>query len=187
MVVYMICCRFHLLTHSGSFTYAKTVGNTSMESETAQPLQLDTVMWVASCTKLITSICALQLVERGKLTLDDPVYNHIPELKDFKILESFDSEGKPVQAQHTKPITLRTLLTHTGGLTYSVLHPKLLAWLAYHGRQPGAGARLLQRYDSPLTFEPGESWMYGPRIDCAGLLIECVTGLSLEEYMRLNL
>jgi CubicO group peptidase (beta-lactamase class C family) len=158
-----------------------------MKSENAKSLQLDTVMWVASCTKLMTSICALQLVERGKLTLDDPVYNHIPELKDFKILESFDKKGKPVEVQHTKPITLRTLLTHTSGLTYTVLHPKLLAWLAYHGRQPGTGAKLLQRYDAPLTFEPGESWMYGPGIDYAGLLIERVTGLSLEEYMRQNL
>ncbi|KAF2128551.1 beta-lactamase/transpeptidase-like protein [Dothidotthia symphoricarpi CBS 119687] len=180
-------CVLLATNRDGSFEYAKTFGNTSMKSENAKPLQLDIVMWVASCTKLMTSICALQLVECGKLTLDDPVYTHIPELKDFKILESFDDEGKPIEIEHTKSITLRTLLTHTSGLTYSVLHPKLLAWLAYHGRQPGAGAKLLQRYDAPLTFEPGESWMYGPGIDYAGLLIERVTGLSLEAYMRQNL
>jgi CubicO group peptidase (beta-lactamase class C family) len=92
-----------------------------------------------------------------------------------------------VEVQHTKPITLRTLLTHTSGLTYDALHPKLLAWLAYHGRAPGTGARLLKQYDAPLTFEPGQGWMYGPGIDYAGLLIGRVTGLSLEEYMRENL
>jgi CubicO group peptidase (beta-lactamase class C family) len=134
MVVHMTCFRFHLLTHSGSFTYAKTFGNTSLKSENTEPLQFDTVMWVASCTKLMTSICALQLVERGKLTLDDPVYSHIPELKYFEIFESFDNEGKPVEIEHTKPINLRTLLTHTSGLTYNVLHPNLIAWPAYHGR-----------------------------------------------------
>jgi CubicO group peptidase (beta-lactamase class C family) len=135
----------------------------------------------------MTSICCLQLVSRGKLSLDDPVYSHIPELASFRILESFDKEGKPVEVQHITPITLRTLLTHTSGLTYDALHPKLLAWLAYHGRAPGTGARLLRRYDAPLIFEPGQSWMYGPGIDYAGLLIERVTGLSLEEYMRENL
>lgn len=144
-------------------------------------------MWVASCTKLMTSICALQLVEQGKLTLDDPVYTHIPELKDLKIIKTFDNDGKPVEVQHTKPITLRTLLTHTSGLTYDAMHPKLLAWLAYNGREHSTGSKLLQRFNAPLTFEPGESWMYGPSIDYAGLLIERVTGLTLEEYMRQNL
>ncbi|KAJ4353082.1 hypothetical protein N0V95_003677 [Ascochyta clinopodiicola] len=141
----------------------------------------------ASCTKLMTSICALKLVERGQLTLDAPVYTYIPELKDFKILKTFDDEGKPVEVQHTKPITLRTLLTHTSGLSYDAMHPKLIAWLAHHSREPSVGAKLLQRFDAPLVFEPGESWMYGSSIDYAGLLIERVTGLTLEEYMRQNL
>lgn len=158
-----------------------------MKPENAKPLQTDTVMWIASCTKLMTSICTLQLVERGKLTLDEAVYPHIPELKDFKILQTFDNEGKPVEVQHTKPITLRTLLTHQSGLTYDAMHPKLLAWLAYRGRKPSTGATLLKRFDAPLTFEPGESWMYGSGADYAGLLIERVTGLTLEEYMRQNL
>lgn len=176
-----------MLTCLGSFKYTKTFGFTSMKSESAKPLQLNTVMWVASCTKLMTSICALQLVERGKITLDDPVYTHIPELKDFKILRTFDNDGKPVEVQHTKPITLRTLLTHTSGLTYDAMHPKLLAWLAYYKREPTVGKHLLQRFDAPLVFEPGESWMYGCGLDYAGLLIERVTGLTLEEHMRQSL
>lgn len=158
-----------------------------MESENAKPLQTSSIMWIASCTKLMTSICALKLVEQGKLTLDDPVYTHIPELKHFKILETFDNNGKPVETQHKKPITLRTLLTHTSGLTYDSFHPKLLAWCAHHGRTPNTGTKLLKRFDSPLTFEPGESWFYGPSIDYAGLLIERVSGVTLEGFMRENL
>ncbi|KAF9694899.1 hypothetical protein EKO04_006903 [Ascochyta lentis] len=180
-------CVLLATNRDGSFEYTKAFGSTSMKPQNARPLQLNTVMWVASCTKLMTSICALQLVERGQLTLDAPVYTHIPELKDFKILKTFDNEGKPTEVQHTKPITLRMLLTHTSGLSYDAMHPKLLAWLAYHGRQPSVGAKLLQRFDAPLVFEPGESWMYGSGIDYAGLLIERVTGLTLEEYMRENL
>ncbi|KAF2999277.1 hypothetical protein E8E13_003874 [Curvularia kusanoi] len=180
-------CVLFASNRDGSFKYSKTFGHTSMVPERAKPLQTNTVMWVASCTKLMTSICALQLVEQGKLTLDDPVYTHIPELKSFKILKTFDNDGKPVEVQHTKPITLRTLLTHTSGLSYDGMHPKLLAWLAYHNRKPTVGAKLLQRFDAPLVFEPGESWMYGASIDYAGLLVERVTGLTLEEYMRQNL
>lgn len=178
--------RTHLPT-KGSFNYTKTFGHTSMKSEDAQPLSASNIMWIASCTKLMTSICALKLVEQGKLTLDDPVYIHIPELKDFKIIQSFDDTGKPVETQHTKPITLRTLLTHSSGLTYDSFHPKLLAWCAHHGRTPNSGAKLLNRFDAPLTFEPGESWMYGSSLDYAGLLIERVSGVSLEEYMQENL
>lgn len=190
LIVMVSSCVHHRhrsLINPGSFKYSKSFGHTSMRSEKANPLRNDTVMWVASCTKLMTSICALQLVEQGKLTLDNPVYEHIPELKDFKILRTFDDEGRPVEVQHTKPITLRTLLTHTSGLTYAGLHPKLVAWLAYHGKDPAGDAKLLARFDAPLLFERGESWMYGPSIDYAGLLIERVSGQELENFMRKNL
>lgn len=187
MVFYALWSRYYLLIEIGTFEYSKAFGNTSMKFENAEALQVDTVMWVASCTKLMTSICCLQLVERGQLTLDDPIYHHIPELKNFKIIHTFDDQGKPVEVQHTKPITLRTLLTHTSGLTYDAIHPKLISWLAYHKREANTGATLLQRFDAPLTFEPGESWMYGPGLDYAGILIERISGLGLEEYMRKNL
>lgn len=171
----------------GSFKYAKSFGRTSMKEENAKPLQLDTVMWVASCTKLMTSLCAMQLVERGLVNLDEPVYKHIPELKDFNVLKGFDEDGKPIERKHTKPITLRLLLTHSSGLTYEAFHPKALAWLAYHNRELGTSGKLLERFDTPLMFEPGDAWMYGPSIDYAGLLIERVTGLTLEAYMKQNL
>lgn len=187
MVHSLATCGDPAFTTVGSFKYSKTFGYTSVKPENAKPIQTNTVMWVASCTKLMTSICALQLVDQGKLALDDPVYTHIPELKDFKILKTFDNDGKPVEVEQTKPITLRTLLTHTSGLTYDGMHPKLLAWLAYHDRQHSVGSKILDRFSAPLTFQPGASWMYGPSIDYAGLLVERVTGLTLEEYMRQNL
>ena len=158
-----------------------------MDPSRAQPLQPSTIMWIASCTKLMTSICALQLVEAGKLTLDEPVYDLIPELKPFHILTSFDSAGAPVLVPHKEPITLRSLLTHTSGLSYDGMHPSLLAWCAHTGRAPTTGATLLERFNPPLVFEPGSSWMYGAGLDYAGLLVERASGLSLEEYMREHL
>jgi CubicO group peptidase (beta-lactamase class C family) len=159
-----------------------------MKEENAKPLDLNTVMWVASCTKLMTSVCAMQLVERGLVTLDEPVYKHIPELESLTVIKSIeDGTGKPIEEKHTTPITLRHLLTHTSGLTYEGLHPKSIAWLTYHKRKPNASGKLLERYSSPLVFEPGESWAYGCSLDYAGLLIERISGKTLEEFMRTNL
>lgn len=62
-----------------------------------------------------------------------------------------------------------------------------MAWLAYHKRGPNPSGKILERFDCPLMFEPGESWMYGPSIDFAGLLIERATGQSLEDYMKAHL
>ncbi|KAF2012474.1 beta-lactamase/transpeptidase-like protein [Aaosphaeria arxii CBS 175.79] len=167
----------------GSFNYCKALGS----DPDSKPYALNTVMWIASCTKLMTSISALQLVERGQVTLDDPIYKHIPELKDHPILEDFNEDGSPIETPHKTPITLRHLLTHSSGLSYDALHPKLIAWLKYHGREPSTSGKLLERFSAPLVFEPGTSWMYGPGIDYAGLLVERISGLTLEEYMRKNL
>lgn len=135
----------------------------------------------------MTSICALQLVEAGKLSLDAPVYDLIPELKPFNILKSFSADGAPVLVPHEEAITLRSLLTHTSGLSYDGMHPSLLAWCAHTGRVPTTGSTLLERFNAPLVFEPGSSWMYGAGLDYAGLLIERASGVSLEEYMREHL
>jgi CubicO group peptidase (beta-lactamase class C family) len=144
-------------------------------------------MWIASCTKLMTSICAMQLVERGLLTLDEPVYKYIPELKDFPIITGLDDAGKPIETPHTKPITLRLLLSHSSGLTYDIMHPLTIAWAKYHNFDSGKSGKLLERFSCPMVFEPGTSWIYGASIDYAGLLIERVTSKSLEEYMKENL
>jgi CubicO group peptidase (beta-lactamase class C family) len=159
-----------------------------MKEGSASPFGLDTVMWVASCTKLMTSICAMQLVEQGLVSLDEPVYKHIPELESFTIVKEIeDGTGKPIEEKHTVPMTLRHLLTHSSGLSYDAIHPKLIAWLAYHKRQPNGSGKLIERYNAPLVAEPGESWAYGPSIDYAGLLVERITGKSLEDYMKTNL
>ncbi|CAO2649644.1 Nn.00g070290.m01.CDS01 [Neocucurbitaria sp. VM-36] len=181
-------CALISTNRSGTFTYAKAFGTTSMKPSNAKPLALNTIMWVASCTKLMTSLCAMQLVEQGLITLDDAVYKHIPELKNFPILKGFEEKtGKPIEQKHKNPITLRLLLTHASGLTYDATHPKSLAWLHYHNRPPATSGKLLERFNTPLMFEPGEGWCYGPGIDYAGLLIERVTGTSLEEYMKKKL
>ncbi|KAF2273781.1 beta-lactamase/transpeptidase-like protein [Westerdykella ornata] len=182
-------CVLHATNRDGSFTYAKALGTLSMR-QPRPPLQLSTTMWIASCTKLMTSICAMQLVERGQLRLDDPVYPHIPELQSRPVLTALNDDGTVAQEPHKTPITLRHLLTHTSGMAYDGMHPLLVAWAKHHAtgdEEASKPGTILERFNKPLVFEPGTSWMYGPSLDYVGVLIERVSGKSLEDFMRENL
>jgi methyl acetate hydrolase len=81
---------------------------------------------IASMTKPVTSVAATQMVEQGKLKLDDPASTCIPELGSLQVLHGFDSAGKPILKPATKPVTLRRLLTHTSGFVYDTWDADML-------------------------------------------------------------
>lgn len=168
----------------GSFKYERVFGKRSLrEGGDQSPLQLDAVMWIASCTKVMTSVAAMQCVERGQLSLDAPVYDILPELRDLEILEGFDDDGKAKLRKNPTPITLRLLLTHSSGIAYDEMFPLVKQWKKSAGQKPG-GATLEERFLYPLIFEPGTSWMYGAGIDWAGRMVERVSNTNLEAYMK---
>ena len=80
----------------------------------------DSVFWIASMTKAITATAAMQLVEQGKLSLEQPMGKLLPQLESPKVLVGFDASGAPQLRPAKRPITLRHLLTHTAGFTYSI-------------------------------------------------------------------
>ncbi|KAK7524843.1 beta-lactamase/transpeptidase-like protein [Phyllosticta citriasiana] len=170
----------------GSFHYENVFGKRSLrEGADQSPLKKDAIMWIASCTKLLGTIAALQCVERGQLSLDAPVYDVLPEFKDQDILTGFGDDGKPQYKKHTTPMTLRHLLTHSSGLSYDMMHPTLMAWRESRGEKPGSGATIGERMHIPLLFEPGSSWIYGCGIDWAGKMVERVNNNTpLEAYMQ---
>src|SRR5258705_2418965 len=88
-------------------------------------MTVDTVFWIASMTKAITSTAAMQLVERGKLSLDRPIAELLPELVSPQVLEGFDASGEPRLRPAARPITLRHLITHTAGFTYEIWNPEM--------------------------------------------------------------
>lgn len=88
---------------TGKFRYGKAFGKTAR----GEKLALDSVMWIASCTKLMTAVAALQQVEQGKIGLDDDVATLLPELAALEVIDSFDADGKPVLTKRTEKITLR--------------------------------------------------------------------------------
>ena len=146
-------------------------------------MTMDSVFWIASCTKMITGIACMQLVEQGKLSLDDSesVYKLCPELKAVKVLQD---DGSLVDKK--KEITLRMLLSHTAGFGYSFFNKKLLNHYGSLGLDEFSGAY----YDflsQPLVNQPGSRWEYGINIDYAGLCLERATGMSLNDYFQKNI
>ena len=94
------------------------------------PMSLDTIFRIASMTKAVTSVAAMQLVEKGKLTLDEPIGRVLPELATPYVLQGFDPSGKPRLRPAKRPITLRHLLTHTAGFGYEMLNSELIRYVA---------------------------------------------------------
>ncbi|ERT03317.1 hypothetical protein HMPREF1624_01628 [Sporothrix schenckii ATCC 58251] len=170
----------------------KSFGTESVDPSSPRadtPLSVDSCMWVASCTKLMTAIAALQCVEKGLLMLDDDISLVLPEWKEARnILRGFDdATGAPLLEPTTGPITLRMLLTQCSGLAYAFMNESFQKYIKYQvacGWKPDANSeRLAPDFPVPLLFEPGTSWNYGIGTDWAGRMVERATGLTLGEYM----
>ncbi len=146
----------------------------------------DTVGWIASMTKALTGTAAMQLVEQGRLELDRPAADWVPELSQVQVLEGFADDGEPLTRPPRRPITLRHLLTHTAGFGYEFWSEEIIRYQKATGvpsiitRQPAA-------LNTPLLFDPGERWEYGINIDWAGRMVEAVSGRRLGAYMQENI
>ena len=92
-----------------------------------EPMTLDSVFRVASMTKAVTGTAAMQLVEEGRIGLDQPMGDVLPVIKNVKVLEGFDAGGAPRLRDPRGPVTLRHLLTHTSGYGYDIFNPDLSA------------------------------------------------------------
>jgi methyl acetate hydrolase len=146
-------------------------------------MTLDTIFRLASMTKAVTSVATMQLVEAGKLELDEPIGNVLPELAAPQVLEGFDDAGAPRLRATKRPITLRHLLTHTAGFGYEVWDPDLVRYVKVSGT-PSTSTAKLASLRLPLVFDPGERWEYGINLDWAGRAVEAVSGQPLAVYFR---
>jgi methyl acetate hydrolase len=146
-------------------------------------MTFDTVFWIASQTKAITSVAAMQMVEGGKVDLDEPLGRMLPELAEPQVLEGFDVEGKPRLRPATRPITLRQLLTHTAGFAYDIWNADLLRYQQAMGIPSIIECRHATLL-TPLMSDPGGRWEYGINVDWAGKVVEKLSGENLEDYFR---
>ena len=146
-------------------------------------MTLDTIFRIASMTKAVTSVAAMQLVEQGKLQLEEPIGNVLPELSAPQVLEGFDDAGAPRLRPAKRPITLRHLLTHTAGFGYEFDDANLVRYVKTTNT-PQTSTGKLASLRLPLAFDPGERWEYGINIDWVGRAVEAASGMPLAVYFR---
>jgi methyl acetate hydrolase len=167
-VVALIIDREHVL-YEGAFGVADVA--------TRRPLTTDALFRIASMTKPVTSAALMQLVEQGRIGLDDPAEKYLPELVGLKVIESFDATTGAYQVRPaSRPPTVRHFLTHTSGLAYPFTSA---IWRDFKPRDGET-----YPFGGPLLFDPGERWHYSTSTDVVGRLVEAVSGQKLEAYFR---
>jgi CubicO group peptidase (beta-lactamase class C family) len=169
---------FAAVNKAGDIIFENASGKTGVGQ--SEPMTMETVFWIASCTKMITGVACMQLVEQGKLKLDDveSVEKLCPELKKVQVLQE---DGKLVDKE--RGITLRMLLSHTAGFGYSFFNEKLLRHYGSLGLDEFSGSHF-DFLSQPLVNQPGSRWEYGINLDYAGLCVERATGMSLNDYFQ---
>jgi methyl acetate hydrolase len=162
-------------------TSCKTFGVRDVGVGDAMPE--DALFQIASMTKAVVSVGALMLVEAGKLSLDAPLGDLLPDLANPQVIAGFAEDGSVETRPAARPITLKNLLTHTSGMGYDFMSADQLRARGPDGPPaPGSKALLL----TPLLFDPGERWEYGISTDWVGLAIEAVTGERLDTWLEAN-
>ncbi len=170
-----------MVTSASETIYAGAFGRRDLSQPT--PMSLDTVFYLASMTKAVTSVAAMQLVEQGRLSLDAPIGEVLPALAAPNVLHGFDAAGEPILRPATAPVTLRRLLSHSSGYGYVTWNAELLR---FHERTGIATipANWEEMQRIPLMFEPGTKWNYSISTDLVGRAVEAASGQALEPYLR---
>jgi methyl acetate hydrolase len=161
--------------------YDAAFGRRSLAGDAA--MTVDTVFRIASMTKAVTGAAAMQMVEQGKLSLDQPAGEILPFLANPMVLDGVDAAGEPKLRPAKGVVTLRNLLTHTAGFVYDTWNGEMHRYAAKTGL-PAARTGKIAALHAPLGFDPGERWEYGINIDIAGRMVEVASGQDLESYFH---
>jgi CubicO group peptidase (beta-lactamase class C family) len=180
-----------LIARNGKIVYHKAYGYADVESKTA--LKKDNIFRIASQSKAITSLAVMTLWEDGKFGLDDPISRYIPEFKNPKVLVSLNWKDTTYTTTPAKSeITIRQLLTHTSGIDYAGIGTQeFKAIFAKAGVPSGIGnddmilAEKMKIVGGlPLKNHPGEAYLYGLNIDVLGYLVEVLSGMPFDQYLK---
>lgn len=173
-----------VVTDRDGILYSGTAGHLRVGGP---PVEEDTVYRYASCTKLLTTIAALQLVEKGRLNLDDEVGNVVAEFKKLQVLAGFKDTGEPILRAPSRPPLVRELLVHTAGCSYFFTNVDLLQFHIAAGVPHVLTGKKESLTEVPLVHDPGTVWEYGVNSDWLGLVVEQAGGLDLEAYFALHI
>ena len=146
----------------------------------SDPVTPDTQFRIASMTKMVATVAALQQVERGNLDLDAPVEQYRPEFADLQVLDGFDGDEPRLRPPATKA-TVRQLASHTSGLSYWFWNADMVHFEALTGT-PNALSGKRGMFTLPLVGDPGTLYEYGINTDWLGLVVEAASGQALDAY-----
>jgi CubicO group peptidase (beta-lactamase class C family) len=186
-------CQVAVARH-GHLAYSRSLG--SMDLARGKAMRDDTLFRIYSMTKPITSVALMTLFERGYFQLNDAVSRFFPAWKDQRVWKSGRGEAMVTEAP-IRPVSMRNMLSHTGGLTYGAQleslgvpdpHPAVNEVYAQRGVRRGRGETLEQFMDKlagvPLLYQPGERWMYSLSTDVCGALVEKISGRRFNDYLK---
>jgi len=172
--------------------YGKVVHNKAFgwkNIETKEPVELNSIFRIASQTKALTSVGLMILYEKGKFLLDDPISHYIPEFKNPQVIVSINAKDSSYTSRPAKrEITIRHLLSHSSGIPYPNIVYEKAGIPAVNSLEPITIAEVVKKIAKlPLDRDPGESFTYGLNTDVLGYLIEVLSGMPLDEYLRKEL
>lgn len=176
-----------LIARRGEVCYLQ--GEGMMDLERHKPMQDDAIFRIYSMTKPVTSVALMMLHEKGLFSLTDPVHRYIPQWKNLRVYKA-GSWPHIESVPTTTTMTVRDLMMHTSGLTYSFMHGSNVdhAYRKVRVQDIRPGYVLKDMIDElaelPLEFTPGQEWNYSVATDVLGYLIEVLSGQSLPEFFQ---
>ena len=179
------------IAREGKIVYYKAFGIDDMESQS--PLTKEGIFRIASQTKAIASVGAMILFEEGKFLLDDPVSKYIPEFSNPVVVNTYnDKDTTYTTIAANREITIRDLLTHTSGIDYPGIGSSMMNAIYAKSAIPTGfvdeplvlGDAIKKLAKLPLVHQPGERFTYGLNTDVLGYLIEVVSGMSLDQFLK---
>ena len=175
-----------LIMRHGKVAYFKSFGLQDIEANT--PMKNDAIFRIASQTKALVSVGIMMLQEEGKLLIGDPVAKYIPEFKETTVAQPREGGGYDI-VKAKRAITLRDLLTHTAGIGYGYgvaadrwKEAGIQGWY-FANRDELIGQTIARLAKLPMDAHPGEKYVYGYNTDILGVVIEKVSGQTLEEFL----
>jgi len=176
-----------LIFEKNKEVYFNAVGFADREKNI--PMTRNTIVRIFSMTKPITGTALMQLHEQGKFNLDDPLSKFAPEFSDMKVFAGVDEKGNIKLEPAKRPITIRDLTRHTAGFA-DANHPQLSALVKEidAANKENTLEQMAKKLATlPLAFHPGEQWAYGISVDVQAYLIEKISGIPFDEYVKKNI
>jgi methyl acetate hydrolase len=151
----------------------------------SEPMTVDTHIRIMSMTKMVATVAALQMMERGQLDFDAPIESYCPEWADLQVLEGFDGDTPRLRPPASKA-TVRHLITHTSGASYWFWNADIVRWEAATGT-PNVLSGENVIFTAPLVADPGTTYEYGINTDWLGKVIEAASGQTLDVFIEQNI